>query len=172
MRTSALRPVVVAVLYLISAVGPGGAFAHKFYASLAQVEKTAAGRIEVGIRLFPDDLERALSASAGRPVVIGDTPVFREALMKYLDSTLVLESGTERARFQFVGIDPKVNLVWVFVEAGWTGPLKGGRLTNRLLLDVSDDQINTVNLTEGAAKETLKFTVAHTSEEMFAPKAE
>lgn len=171
-RGAASRPLAAgAVLFLILALSPGVASAHKFYASLAQVEKTSGGQVEVGLRLFPDDVERALSASAGRPVVIGETPAFREALMEYLDATFVLASGTERARFRYVGIDPKVNLVWVFVETDWPRPLKASRLTNRLLLDVSSDQTNTVNLTEGEARETLVFTAARTSAELFAPKA-
>lgn len=64
-----------------------------------------------------------------------------------------------------------VNLLWVFVEADWTKPLKGSRLTNRLLLDVSADQINTVNLTEGEARETLAFSAARTTMQLFASKA-
>lgn len=156
-------------LALALASWPGEVFAHKFYASLAQVEKTSEGRIEVGLRLFPDDVERALSASEGRRVVIGDTATFKDALVKYLDSMFVIASGGERARFRYVGIEAKVNLLWVFVEADWTRPLKGSRLTNRLLLDVSADQVNTVNLTEGDSKETRIFTAEHTSAELFAP---
>lgn len=149
---------------------PSGASAHKFYASLAQIERVPEGRLEVGIRLFPDDVEQALTAAEGRRVVIDNTASFQRALVKYLASTLVVEAGGERAQWRYVGVDPMVNLLWVFVEADWSKPLKGATVTNRILLDVSGDQVNTVNLTDGNAKESLTFTVTHTSAEAFAAK--
>jgi hypothetical protein len=155
-------------MLLLALVLPASVSAHKFYASLAQVEKTAEGRIEVVLRLFPDDVEQVLSAEAGRRVVMGDTPLFRDELMKYVGSRLVIESGKNRARFRYVGMEPSVNLLWVFIEADWPRSLKGARLTNRLLLEVSVDQMNTVNLTEGAAKETFTFTATRTTADLFA----
>jgi hypothetical protein len=162
------RRFAAALLFLAVVRAPEPASAHKFYASLAQVEKTAEGRIEVALRLFPDDVEQVLSAEAGRRVVIGDTPAFRDELMKYIGSRLVIDSGKDRARFRYVGFEPSVNLLWVFIEAEWPRSLKGARLTNRLLLEVSADQMNTVNLTEGAAKETFTFTATHTTADLFA----
>ena len=168
-RLTLRSPVFLSLLVPLGG-GPDGASAHKFYASLAQVEKTAEGRVEVGIRLFPDDVEQALSAAAGRKIVVDNTQAFRDALMKYLDATFVLESGDERARLRYVGVDPMVNLMWVFVEADWPRPLRGSRLTNRLLLEVSADQVNTVNLTEGDARESITFTAARATAELFTPK--
>lgn len=149
---------------------PSGASAHKFYASLAQIERVPEGRLEVGIRLFPDDVEQALTAAEGRRVVIDNTASFQRALLKYLDTALVIEAGGERAKWRYVGVDPMVNLLWVFVEADWAKPLKGASVTNRILLDISGDQVNTVNLTDGNAKESLTFTATHTSAEAFAAK--
>lgn len=149
---------------------PRGTSAHKFYASLAQIERVPEGRLEVGIRLFPDDVEQALTAAEGRRVVIDNTLSFQRALLKYLDTKLVVEAEGERAKWRYVGVDPMVNLLWVFVEADWTKPLKGATLTNTLLLEVSGDQVNTVNLTDGGAKQSITFTAAHTSTEAFAAK--
>jgi hypothetical protein len=149
---------------------PSGASAHKFYASLAQIERVPEGRLEVGIRLFPDDVEQALTAAEGRRVVIDNTASFQRALLKYLDSTLVVEAGGERAKWRYVGVDPMVNLLWVFVEADWPKPLKGASVTNKLLLEISGEQVNTVNLTDGNAKESISFTAARTSAEAFAAK--
>lgn len=165
-RLAAVAAATVALVLLL----PSGASAHKFYASLAQVERVPEGRLEVGIRLFPDDVEQALTAAEGRRVVIDNTASFQRALLKYLDATIVIESGGERAKWRYVGVDPMVNLLWVFVEADWTKPLKGATITNKLLLEISGDQVNTVNLTDGNAKESLTFTAARTSTEAFVAK--
>lgn len=165
-RLAAVAAATVALVLLL----PSGASAHKFYASLAQVERVPEGRLEVGIRLFPDDVEQALTAAEGRRVVIDNTASFQRALLKYLDATIVIESGGERAKWRYVGVDPMVNLLWVFVEADWTKPLKGATVTNKLLLEISGDQVNTVNLTDGNAKESLTFTAARTSTEAFVAK--
>ena len=160
--------------FLMSFVGfvwaPESVSAHKFYASLAQIERTEDGRLEVGIRFFPDDLELALSNAAGRRIVVSESTQFRDALLKYIGPNLVIESGADRATFRYVGVDPKVNVLWVFLEADWSRPLKGARLTNRLLQDISSDQVNTVNLTEGSAKETLTFMSDRTTAVAFAPR--
>ena len=64
------------------------AWAHKFYASLAVVERTAEGRLEVSLRFFPDDLEAALRKSTGRTIAVENTKEFAAAFEPWLDSVL------------------------------------------------------------------------------------
>ena len=77
--------------------------AHKFYASLAQVERTADGRLEVALRFFPDDLEAALRKATGTRVVVEDSTAFAAAFVPWLNAVFALEAGGRRTAFRYVG---------------------------------------------------------------------
>ena len=131
--------------------------AHKFYASLAQVERTADGRLEVALRLFPDDLEVALRKVTGRRVVVENSAAFGEAFEAWVNTVFVVEAGDRRTTFKYVGAEVTVETVWVYVECPWPDPLAASTMTNAMLVDLFPDQVNTVNFVEGGKKSSKVF---------------
>lgn len=131
--------------------------AHKFYASLAVVEHTAEGRLEVSLRFFPDDLEAALRKWTGRTIAVENTKEFGAAFVPWLDSVFSLSAGGRTTRFQYVGVEVGVETAWVYVEAPWTAPLDRSSLKNAILLDLFPEQKNTVNFAEGKKRSSIVF---------------
>ena len=131
--------------------------AHKFYASLAQVERTADGRVELALRFFPDDLEAALRKATGKRVVVEDTAAFGEVFEPWLNSVFALEAGGRRTAFKYVGAEVTVKTAWVYMEAVWPDPLAASTMTNAMLVDLFPEQVNTVNLVEGATRSSKVF---------------
>lgn len=160
------RRAYVAALALTLVLTPVGTVsAHKFYASLAQVERTADGTLEVAVRLFPDDLEEALRRSTGRRVVAEDSKAFASALMPWLNRHFALDSGRQRATFTYVGAEVTVQVVWVYVEARWPAGLDASAMTNDILVDLFPDQVNTVNFVEGGRRSSQVFSATRTRAE-------
>lgn len=151
---------------------PGGtALGHKFYASLAKVEHTTDNRLEVSIRFFPDDLERALRDGAAKPVAVEDTRQFAAAFEPWFNSVFSLHAGRETSQFKYLGVEISVHSVWVHLEAVWTTPLNRSSLRNTVLTDLFKDQKNTVNFVEGKKRSTIVFTRDKTTAEELIPPA-
>jgi hypothetical protein len=115
-------------------------------------------RAEIAIRLFTDDLENVLSLRSGRRVRMDVTPSADRLALAYLREVFVLKGADGRpAKLSWVGMEATVNTVWVFVEAELPGGLEGARLTNVILFELFEDQVNTVNLKQGDGRASLVF---------------
>lgn len=144
---------------------------HRFYASLARVEHTSDNRLEVSIRFFPDDLEKALGVGAAKPVAVEDTGRFAAAFEAWFNSVFSLRAGREVSRFKYLGVEISVHSVWVHLEAVWTTPLDRSSLRNTVLTDLFPDQKNTVNFVEGKRRSTIVFSRDRTTAEELIPPA-
>lgn len=133
------------------------AWAHKFYASLAVVEHTAEGRLEVSLRFFPDDLEAALRKANRRTIAVENTKEFAAAFLPWLDSVFSLSAGKQTTRFKYVGVEVGVETAWVYVEAPWTESLDRSSMKNAILVDLFPEQKNTVNFAEGKKRSSIVF---------------
>lgn len=159
------RACLVALVLALVLMPGGTASAHKFYASLAQVERTPDGRLEVALRLFPDDLEEALRRSTGKRVVVEDSKAFAAALLPWLNRHFALESGMQRTTFTYVGAEVTVQIAWVYVEAPWPVALDASAMRNDILVDLFPDQVNTVNFVEGGRRSSQVFSATRTRAE-------
>ena len=161
--TGVVRRVRVAGAAALVFVLLGTAAGHTFYATLAQVERTRDGRLEVALRFFPDDLEAALGKATGKRVVVEDTKAFAAVFEPWINSVFVLEAGRQRTAFKYVGAEVNVKIAWIYVEAGWTAPLDTARMTNVILVDLFPDQLNTVNFVDGDRRSSMVFSVTRTT---------
>lgn len=141
----------------------GPALAHKFYASLAQVEHSADGRLEVSLRFFPDDLEAALRRATGRAIGVENTKEFGAAFEPWLNAAFSVQAGSRTSAFKYVGVEVSVEAVWVYVEAPWTESLDRSSMKNALLFDLFPDQKNTVNFVEGKKRSSIVFSPQKTT---------
>ena len=156
-----LHAAVLATVALTPAVTPQRAdAAHKFHASLTQIEVNASAKtVEVAIRVFVDDLEEALTRRSGHRVRLETASDFDALSMAYVSSSLkLLAPDGEPVVFRWIGKEASVDVVWLYVEAPLASRLDGGRLENSLFFDLFDDQVNTVNLKDGKRRATLTFS--------------
>lgn len=158
------RALVVLLTASCLAVAPGSAaWAHKFYVSLAQVEHTTDGRLEVSLRFFPDDLEAALRRSTGRTIAVENTKEFAAAFEPWINSVFAISASKQTTAFKHVGVEVSVEVVWVYVEAPWTESLDRSSMKNAILFDLSPDQKNTVNFVEGKKRSSIVFSAQKTT---------
>ena len=150
------RSVLVVLVALVACVPVS---AHKFHASLAEVDYNAkSGSAEIAIRMFVDDLEDAVSRSAGRRVRIDTTADFDRYALAYVQSALkITDRDGHELQLAWVGKDASVDEVWVYVEAPAPSGLDGARLSNKIFFDLFDDQVNTVIVKRNGAKSTVVF---------------
>lgn len=156
-----VRAAAVAMLAITSAATPSRAdAAHKFHASLTQIEVNATAKtVEVAIRVFVDDLEEALTRRAGHRVRLETASDFDALSLAYVASSLKLVAPDgESLTFRWIGKEASVDVVWLYVEAPLDGQIDGCKLEDALFFDLFDDEVNTVNLKDGKRRATLTFS--------------
>ncbi len=133
--------------------------AHKFHASFTDIAYNPDARAaEIVIRTFYDDLENVLSKRAGRDVRLDNSKETNALLFAYVQETVRLKRANGRpVKFAWVGIESQVDMVRIYVEAKMPGGLQGAQISNLLLCDLFEDQVNAVNLREQGKQAALVF---------------
>ncbi len=119
--------------------------AHKFYASLAQLDYNEETKsFEIATRIFADDLELALTRRHGRAVYLDKTPDVANLVRAYLQERLEVRGRDGKlSELRWVGMEVQVDTVWVYVEAPLPQGTDGVSVRNRILLEQYDEQVNT-----------------------------
>ena len=143
----------------LAALAPPSALAHKFHASLAEVEYVPSTHVvEISIRVFPDDLEEALAKRTRKKVRLDATPDVDQLAEEYVRSAFVLSDPSKGVLdLHWVGMETKADSAWIYVQATSDAGLEGVRLHDRVFFDLFPDQVNTVNVKQGSAEATLVF---------------
>lgn len=147
-RSAVLLALVCGLAGLVS----GNALAHKFHASIAQMDyNDKEGAVKVVIRFFTDDFETALSQHAKRPIKFSTPQALKEranvaAVLGYVRERFELKSAKGLpVRFTWVGMEVQADMIWVYLEGKLAGGLAGAQVRNRVLHELFEDQVNLVN---------------------------
>jgi hypothetical protein len=134
----------IAVVVSLTATTP--AFAHRMNTAMSLIEVSpSTGKLEISHTLFAHDLEGVLGAG---PVRINwlESPQGEAAIKAYCLNQFIITDGRGRPlRLTFVGVELRGDMINVYFEA----PRFAGRaviIDSNFLQDVSDSQINRVNL--------------------------
>lgn len=121
--------------------------AHKFYVSITQIEYNQQEKnTEIIIRIFADDLEKALEKRAGRSVKVDQTADFDKLALAYLRDTFEFRNPQKQTvKFNWVGKEVQTDMVWIYIEARMPEGLSGAQLRNRVLFEMFPEQVNIVN---------------------------
>ncbi len=118
----------------------------------------AKGRLALTVRVQTADFEAALSERAGHKISVADAGEFAPLALEYVREIFRLKSPRgEALRLEWAGLDLTSTQVFMFFETSLTGGLQGVRVENTLLQERIADQINSVELHDGALKQTIVF---------------
>ena len=134
--------------------------AHEYHASSAEIEfNRESGRLEIALQVIPEDLETALSAGRDRPVRLEATPDVDALITAYLaDRFRVTGPSGEPQPILWVGKEVSYRAAWLYFEIEVDGKV-AWTLDNRVLFDVSESQINTVEFRDGERRSAWIFTM-------------
>ncbi|WP_212568036.1 DUF6702 family protein [Dyadobacter psychrophilus] len=138
---------------------------HDYHVSVTQMQYNPALKtFEVSIRMFTDDLERALSqrglaqGNEKQRVVIKNDDKNDPLVERYVLKSFVLtDSQKKPVAIKYVGKEQEEDATWVYLEIPFQGPLNGCKLQNSTLMEVFDDQVNMTNIKNASEKRTFLF---------------
>ena len=128
--------------------------AHKYYVSLTQAEYNDETKtLEIAVRVFADDLELALTRADKRAVYLDKTPDVSTRILAYLQTHFEIQNSKgETQKLKWVGMETKVDSVWIYIETAMPEGLSGARARNNLFFELYPEQINTVNFKAGTKR--------------------
>ncbi len=126
----------------------GFRYPHPYYVSMTELGwNPKEMQMEMAVRIFTDDLEAALRNLCKCPADLSQ-PASREALapqvFAYVARNLKVRAGNSTLEFKPVGIEKEEESTWIFLEAPLAGLPSGVQVTNSLLYDTRQQQINFV----------------------------
>jgi hypothetical protein len=132
---------------------------HKYYTSIMHAEYNAETKsLEVSARIFADDLEQALAKRNKKNIHLETGKNAGAQVLAYLQDTFQLKDAKgEIKKLSWVGMETKVDVVWVYFEIKLPEGLAGAQLRNRLLFELFPEQVNVVQYVDGKRKIELVF---------------
>lgn len=133
--------------------------AHDFHASVTQMQYNPKERaFEISIRVFTDDLEKALTEASGAKVSLGPNDKNDPIIEKYIRAHFAHVSPQKQPRpFQYIGHEIEADANWLYLEMPYPESFTGGLLKQNALMELFDDQVNMVNVQYQGQKKTFVF---------------
>ena len=137
------------------------ATAHAYHASIMEVRyNSQKHQLEVALKVFTDDFERALSTDQPRAVSLLEDPKPRLSALTTALLRQALAFGTqpgEALPWRYVGMERDTDAHWIYLAVPLAQPPAALYLRNRLLISAFPDQMNIVNLEAGGKKQSALF---------------
>ena len=141
------------VLVLLILFICGAWLMHKFYVSLTEVRyNLQTERFEVSMRIFPDDLDRALLERTGINTQLGTELEHKDAdslLMVYLLEDFSLQVNGEEIALNYLGKEPESDAIWCYLESSKVVAPETITVHNAILTEYFPDQVNIIQVYHG-----------------------
>ena len=144
----------------VAAVGGSAAtaYSHPLHTTLTEVSVAPDGQLQIVMRAFVDDFSAVVAGHSGPMSPPIATPT-DSAIARYLGGAVsVSDCAGRRVALVVVGVRRSGDLLWTTLRAPVPGGAAGVRLTNRVLFERYDDQVNIVQTSVAGRRQTLLFT--------------
>jgi hypothetical protein len=126
---------------------------HEFYVSITEIRyNDQRERFEISMRIFPDDLDRALLERNGIHTQLATTLEHQLAdslLMVYLLEDFSLEADGQELDLNYLGKEPESNAIWCYLESSRIKAPETMNIRNTILTEYFPDQVNIVQVYHG-----------------------
>jgi hypothetical protein len=134
---------------------------HPFYVSVTEINHNATDKnLEISCKIFTDDFETALSKSSGVKIDLfnpKDKPAVEKQITAYLKKHLVLKLDNKSVVLEFVGFERENEAVWSYLQVSNILAPKKIDISNDLLYDTFDQQINLMHVSVGNNRKSTKL---------------
>ena len=157
-------------LVLLTMLISGAWMMHEFYVSLSEVRyNTETERFEVSIRIFPDDLDRALLERNGITSQLATELEHKSAdslLMAYLLEEFTIKVNGENLDLSYLGKEPESDAIWCYLESSKGPAPETITIRNVLLTEYFPDQVNIIQVYNGKWNKGMLLTREHKSDQL------
>jgi len=139
-------PIIVFILLLFFFIN---GTSHKFYVSLCLIDhNSSVNSLEITMKIFTDDLEYAITGST-KPYGLGtekEPPEADSILFNYIKKNFRIKVDGMLHKPVYIGKEAEQDVIWCYVEIENIRSLSEIEVTNQMLTELFDDQVNLVNI--------------------------
>lgn len=154
---------------------------HEFYVSICDIQHNVeAATLEVTLKLFTNDFEKALNEEFGEKLELGTSQEASNTeeliiayLQKYLHITVqtsedAVSTNTNHLQysFRYLGKEVEINEMWCYLEIENVPNIESIEVNNLLLTQSFPKQSNIVNIRANARLESLMLNKDKSSEKI------
>jgi hypothetical protein len=139
---------------------------HAFHTSITEIELNQKAKIyEISVRVFTDDLEKAIDTKnkiKGTKIIDDDK---NDALVaSYISSQFsIISTKNQKVAFKYIGKENEDLATWIYIEIPISSMAKGVKIRQNVLMELFDDQVNIVNFKKGEERKTFLFDTKNKS---------
>jgi len=118
--------------------------------------------LEIMIKLFTDDIEKALESKIEKPIFLGTEKEANQTdsiMEAYLRKHFILKEGDEIMEYDYLGKEVDRDYTWLYIEVEKFSTDLDHEIKHALLTDQFEDQKNQVNYYLNGKVETLDLHV-------------
>ncbi len=144
------RKIISLGLVILALLICGGWMMHEFYVSLTEIRYNAQNEsFEISMRIFPDDLDRALLERTGIYTQLGTELEHLEAdslLMVYLLENFTMMVNSEELTLDYLGKEPESDAIWCYLESSKIAAPENLTVRSTILTEFFPDQVNIIQV--------------------------
>jgi hypothetical protein len=128
---------------------------HDFHTSLTEMRwNAAANSYEITVRVFTDDLTKALGTVSSVDLLEEKA---ERATERYFKKHFAFVKGKDVRFATYIGKEVDTDATWLYFELNGAKELGEYQILNTIFLELFDDQSNLLNIINGENRHTLIF---------------
>lgn len=144
---------------------PGTIF-HPFHVSVTEINHNAPDKtLEISCKLFTDDFEGVLAKNFKTKVDLINPPnkaSMDTLVKKYINSHLSIKTNGKPIKFSYLGYEHDKEAVFVYAEVENVPSVSVFQISNSLMYDFFDDQVNIMHVYVGGNRKSTKLNYPET----------
>jgi hypothetical protein len=137
------------------------AMLHPLFVSVTEINHNAKDKtLEISCKAFTDDLEKAIEKTGKVKLDlfnIKDKAAAEKAITEYITKHLLLKADGKALQLQFVGFEREGDATWSYFQVNNIPTLKKIEISDNVLFEASDEQINLVHVTVNGNRKSTKL---------------
>lgn len=138
------------------------ALLHPFFVGVTEIQHNAKDKtLEISVKVFAEDFEKTLTQVNKIPVDLvnpKDQVKANKLVATYLQQHLVMKVNGKPVQLEFVGYEKEREAVWCFVQVINIPVVSKIDITNSLLYDAFEQQINLIHVTVNGERKSTKLS--------------
>lgn len=153
MRQLAVSLCIIGNILMITS----GVDAHPFAVTSTEAEYNRESQsFEVAMRVYPEQLEQALSKETGRTISLEHSTNIDPLIIRYLTTHFSIQSGAKGGKskeektittLRWIGKEVTPKNVWLYFEVPIEGSLQGLVVKNSMFFQFSPEQLHSISIT-------------------------
>lgn len=156
--------------YLLAFTGSGnksfdheiGMSTHPLYVTVTEINHNAKDKtLEVSCKIFTNDFETALEKTLHSKTDLSeqkDKKVADKSVSDYIQKHLQLKVDGKQVALEFVGSEKETDATWSYFQVNNIAAVKKLELTNSLLYETYEGEINLMHVTVSGIRKSEKLT--------------